>query len=120
MLKFIKKYLVFILTGSFSFILAACYGAPIKTSHFATVNTNDEEGNPIKGLKVSLNINGENLNSYISNEDGIVEFENIFLNDTTDYVVRIEDIDGEENGGLFTPEEFTLNKSDYYVINLKK
>ena len=120
MLKFIKKYLAFILTGSFSFILAACYGAPVEMAHFATVKAKDGEGNPIQGLKVSLNLDGENQSSSFTNADGVVDLHNVFLNDTTEYIVSIEDIDGKENGGEFELQEFAINENPYYEVKMKE
>ena len=101
MLKFIKKYLAFIITGSFSIILAACYGAPVEIGNFSSVKTQDGDGNPIKDLKVSLSIDGENQSTQFTNIDGIVDIQDVFLNDSIEYIVKIEDVDGDKNGGEF-------------------
>ena len=57
MLSIFKKPLAYILTGSFSFILAACYGAPVDYTYKA-VKTIDKTGNPLSNLKVELRNNG--------------------------------------------------------------
>ena len=120
MLKFIKKYLFFFITGSFSIILAACYGVPEEIGNFSTVKAKDGDGNPIKDLKVSLSIDGENQNTQYTNIDGVVDIQEFFLNDTTEYVVKIEDVDGDKNGGEFEMQEFVLTDNPYYEIEMEK
>ena len=121
MLKFIKRYLAFIITGSFSFILAACYGAPMEIGRYSTIVASDGDGNPIEGLKVTLTLDGENKNSQYTNIDGVVDLENLFLNDSINYIVKLDDIDGEKNG-VFQTKELPLDKGGdaRYEINMEK
>ena len=120
MKKHLKRYLAYILTGSFSFILAACYGPPVEMGHFVDVNTKDDEGNPIKGLKVEMNLNnGEQTVTEYTDENGQAYLDNIFLEENNEYVVTIEDIDGEDNGGLFQPKEFKIDETSSYDIEME-
>lgn len=119
MKNFLKKSLAYILTGSFTVILAACYGSPISMDYTKTIKATDENNNPISGLKVTLKKNNTDIDSSLTNSYGTVDFTNVNY-DTIGYQIKIQDVDGEENLGSFKDTLFDLNSNTYYEIKLKK
>lgn len=71
----------------------------------------DSQGNPIDSLLVSITNQEKNISDqfYISADDG--KFERIYTLDTAKaftYIINVEDIDGENHGGAFKPQNKTL------------
>ena len=118
MIRLLKKIMTFVITGSVSVILAACYGVPVDEMYYKMVKTADNEGNPIKGLRVVLRENQQGVDTFTTDEYGQIQFE--LLDYTADYSVIIEDIDGEENGGEFKTKEIEISKDHFYDITLEK
>jgi FlaG/FlaF family flagellin (archaellin) len=119
MLRIIKKSLAYILTGSFTIILAACYGTPVEMEYTKTIKTTDDNENPIAGLKVTLSQNGTKIDSATTDNAGFVDFYDVYT-DNQDYEVSIQDVDGNENLGIFKDSVFDLNSESYYNIKLNK
>ncbi|HBS86656.1 MAG: hypothetical protein A2W91_11560 [Bacteroidetes bacterium GWF2_38_335] len=70
MIKLFKKSLVFIVTGSFTVILAACYGSPQKASAFnKTPGLNNSkkaiEGLVLKNVEYLTGVDEEKANCFI-------------------------------------------------------
>ena len=54
-MRFIKKLLQFLITGSFTFIIAACYGAPVSYGEAQVKLRVVDKGNePVAGLMVNI------------------------------------------------------------------
>lgn len=114
MIRIFKKQISLLLAGSFSVVLAACYGAPVDMQDSLALKTLDSNDNPIEGLKVSLKNNDYIVETSYTDADGQVLYPN--LNSNTTYKVNIEDVDGELNGGLFIFKEIDI--TDNYNINV--
>ena len=114
MKNFIKKPLNYILTGSFSIVFAACYGAPVDLESPKLIKVTDDFNIPIEGLKVNVYENRLNINSGYTDKGGSVEF-NVEQKDKYNYKVTIEDVDGEENGEhrYFYPNGNIKMQGDY-------
>lgn len=119
MLKLLKKPLTFLLTGSFSVVFAACYGAPMNLENPKLVKAKNESNDAITGLKVSLFENRLLLDEQFTNENGAVEFY-FTQRDKYNYTALIEDVDGEENLGNFRSEEVNLTDDSFIEIKLEK
>jgi putative lipoprotein (rSAM/lipoprotein system) len=97
MLRFIKKSLLWIVSGTVSVILTACYGVGSMAECFSKkITITDSEGNPIKGLEVTMVDDGGNQNRVFTDESGEVEMH--FCTDYSNVTVEIFDVDGAENG----------------------
>jgi len=117
MMQLLRKPLNYILTGTFTIVFAACYGAPVEMQSKKTIKTQANNGNPIPGLKVSLKANSAVLQDKQTDNLGLVDFYD--LNPVDKYSVVIEDIDGDANGGNFEMKEITLADQDYYEVEMK-
>ena len=89
------------------FIEPPMYGTP-SADYIFEVKVTDEAGNPIPGIQVTP-LSGETAEyaypagkPVMTDENGIVSGRINVFPDT--FMVGIEDIDGEENGGTFAPE----------------
>ncbi|OQY05760.1 MAG: hypothetical protein B6I20_00595 [Bacteroidetes bacterium 4572_117] len=119
MISFFKKPLHYILTGSFSVVFAACYGAPMNLENPKLIKATDGNSTPIKGLKVSLFENRLNINEAYTDQDGSVEFY-VQQKEMYDYEVTIEDVDGEENGGEFINKDVNVTETSFVEVVLEK
>ena len=120
-LKF-KKQITFLFAGSFSMVLAACYGMPVDMEYQKTVRTVNELNEAIPGLQVQLTNNGERIFEDITDEYGDVNYSDLKETESeNDYKVIINDIDGEENGGLYETQVIDLDDtSNYYEVKMLK
>ena len=110
-LQYWKKLLYFLITGSTSLFIAACYGMPAGFSDLGswTVKTRDKENKPIEGLEVTvLQYAGDAqvpVTADLAQTDstGTAVLYMAIYDKNVDYrhEAVIRDIDGEENGGLF-------------------
>jgi len=117
MLSILKKPLNFILTGSFSVVFAACYGAPVELENPKTVNAKNSNNEAITGLKVQLFENRNPIDELYTDENGTVEFyptQKAGYN----YSAVIEDIDGKENGGEFETQEIDVTEKNIVDVVL--
>ena len=101
------KILKFLITGSFGLILAACYGV-VMTFDKLQVFVQNTSGEPIPGLKVNLIDDGDSIGEAYTDAAGRALF-----NDTGDEV-RIQDVDGPQNGS-YIDEEKEIDAGDGYV-----
>ena len=96
--------------------VVAEYGCP-HTEFKINARVVDSEGNPIKGIKVSVSgdpdFTYEELNSLTTKTDDkgeLTESEFTGFSSTDPFTMRVEDIDGEANGGEFAVKDIELNK----------
>lgn len=117
--QFIKKYLSYLLTGSFSVVFAACYGPPMDLENPKHINAKDNNNQAIPGLKVTVFENRKQINELYTNESGEAEF---YLAQKDKYVYRavIEDVDGIENLGEFQSTEVNLTEESLFELKLEK
>jgi hypothetical protein len=122
----LQKTLRFMVTGSSALVFAACYGAAMdprddlentdmtdadctnQEQMLTVVNTSQQ---PIPNLQVSLLIDGIETDGFQTDQAGQVWI-NYCYNDQSHYSVRVEDVDGSENLGLFARQEVDLNAND--------
>ncbi len=119
MKSFIKKPLNYLLTGSFSVVFAACYGAPVELENPKLIKATDDTNLPIQGLKVTVFENRLNINEGFTDKDGSIEFYMV-QKDKYNYKVTIEDIDGEENGGDFASKDVSISENSFVEVVLDK
>jgi hypothetical protein len=106
-----KKILYFIITGSTSVFIAACYGIPLNIKDLGPwkIRAVDSQNNPIQGLKVTIR---QYSNNYpvpdtidVATTDTIGSMYTHLQVEEQSTTVRheaiISDIDGTENGGKF-------------------
>ncbi len=114
MLSLIKKSLIWIVSGTASIILTACYGPPTDPACFVQLKTVDPNNDPIPGLAVSRAEYGQD--SYTSS-DGIAYLDGACH---ADIVVTITDVDGAENGSFLTKtvglSELNVDEQGVYVV----
>ena len=115
----LKKSFTYLLTGSFSIVFAACYGAPLDLQNPKLIKAKDVNNQPIKGLKVTLFENNKPLSEQFTNEQGTVE---IYFkqNEYANYSAKIEDVDGIDNLGEFTTSSVDLYKASVFELNIQK
>ncbi len=114
-----KKSFTYLLTGSFSIVFAACYGAPLDLQNPKLIKVKDDNNLAIQGLKVTLYENRKPIGEQFTNLDGSAEFY-FAPKDKYNYSAKIEDVDGVENLGLFNTTEVNLNKESFIELNLQK
>ncbi len=119
MFNILKKPLNYILTGSFTIVFAACYGAPVSLENPKTINAKNSNNEAIEGLKVQIFENRNPIDELTTDEDGSVEF-NLSQRTNYHYSVVIEDKDGEENGGDFAPQEIDITNENLIDVVLKE
>lgn len=118
MINLLKKPINYILTGTFTLVFAACYGAPVEMDNTVTVKTISTDGEPIKNLKVSLkNTNNESIVDNQTDDYGMTDFYE--LENPTSYKIYIEDIDGDANGGEFATKEIDITEETYYNVSME-
>ena len=119
MLNILKKPLNYILTGSFSVIFAACYGAPVELENPKTVNAVNSSNQAIEGLKVQLFENRNPIDELYTDENGSVEFYHT-QRDGYHYSALIEDVDEDENEGEFETQEIDITEENIVDVVLKE
>jgi len=119
MLELFKKPFTYLLTGSFSIVFAACYGAPLDLQNPKLIKAKDDNNQPIKGLKVTLFENRQPISEQFTNEQGAVEIY-FTQKEKCTYSAKIEDIDGADNLGEFNTTDVNLNNESLIELNLQK
>ena len=125
-IKFFDKIIVLLL--GFSGVFSACddptdeygppypeYGMPNADYELKGVVTDKETSNPIPNIQVINQIYQEYGDTLYTNDKGEYAFDyNGILLENNTLRLKIEDIDGEENGGLFDTQEIdvTFTKDD--------
>lgn len=122
-----KKFIVFLLS-LLGFSITGChytekYGAPYAEFELKGKVT-DILDNPLNGIKV--NVQQENsyaIGEIYTDSQGNYFIKNeIFPDNNLEFKIKIEDIDGEENGGEFYTQiiTFPVKESDYIHESKKK
>jgi hypothetical protein len=111
-----KALLYFLITGSTSVFIAACYGMPYKEGSWI-VKVRDRQGAPVKGIEVTFN-QYPDRNTFQPSEIAVDTTDDAgrailtyisYQNDDPDvYDARLHDIDSTGNGGVFA--DTTINK----------
>ena len=117
MIRKFKKQISLLFAGSFSMVLAACYGMPVDMQNDKSVKTVNEQNEAIPGLQVYLTNNGERIYEDFSDENGDVYYSHFEDDANNDYKVIINDVDGAENGGPYKTQVVDIvdSKDDYFV-----
>ncbi len=116
MIKKYRKYLAFLFAGSFSMVLAACYGAPVDMVNQVSVKAVNSKNVPIQGLKITLFNNNQAIETSTTNSDGEILYPYLKEDEENDYTLKIEDIDNEENGLYLSKDvDIVLDKYDYNI-----
>ncbi len=122
-IRFWKRILYFVITGSTSIFIAACYGMPMTYKYLGVwkISVEDSENTPIKGLEVKVlqyssgMEHPETLNVSTTDSLGEIETELHIWDEDLEYSHKalISDIDSTENGGFFqdTIVEYRNNNS---------
>lgn len=109
LIRYWKKILYFLITGSTSVFIAACYGVPygFYTIQDWIIRIRDENNEPIPGLKVSMvrynydesTVPFDTFDIRHTDSLGCAEF-HLHVGETAmyQYEAVIQDIDGEANG----------------------
>lgn len=125
----IRGFLQWIIGGTFTLVIAACYGSPSMgpnaTYGTAKVKLTDVDGKPVPGLQVDVmrpsfdNGNGgiaiamTNTNANRTDSNGLADYG---YDTRAAYIeVGIRDVDGTNNGGLFISTNVRL--TDYTGTN---
>lgn len=117
MLGIFRNPMAYILTGSLTFVLAACYGGPVEYRNTKVVRVKTTENTPIEGIKVTFKKDDSITKVMYTNEFGAVETGN---NSIDPNKVIIEDVDGEKNYGTFKIQELPITQEELYEITLVK
>ena len=110
-----KKILVFLLS-IIGISVVACYKyAAIVSSFELKGKVTDTLDNPIENLQITLQENGHLVEKTTTDETGNYYFLDGGFTDNTTVMVKVEDVDGEENGGEFATQiiTFPIKNSDY-------
>ena len=129
-MKKIVLFLISILGFSITSCIREKYGGPYANFELKGKVT-DTLDNPIKNIRVNIQENGNSIGGTFSDMEG-----NYFINshiedysiskdfpsDNSIIMIKVEDTDGEENGGEFTTQiiTFPMKKSDYIKEKEKK
>ena len=117
MIRKFKKQISLLFAGSFSMVLAACYGMPIDMQIDRSIKVINELNEAIPGLQVQLTNNGERVYEDLSDEYGYVYYSDLVENNDNDYKVIINDIDSTENGGTYKSQVVDIiNSDDDYIV----
>ena len=122
MLQKYRKRLSLLFAGSLTVVLAACYGVYVdRNESYIRFNTKDADNEPIKGLKTTISNDNNVLYTDTTDESGNVTISKKNIFNISESTLKIEDIDGEENGVLFKTQEINLNDSvNDYTITMEK
>ncbi len=121
MIRKFKKQISLLFAGSFSMVLAACYGMPIDMQIDRSVKVVNELNEAIPGLQVKLTNNGERVYEDLSDDSGYVYYSSLEENNDNDYKVIINDIDSTENGGIYISQVVDIVEyEDEYVVIMNK
>ena len=109
-MSYFKNILKAAATGSFTLMLAACYGVAYeRETSFGDVTVTDDDSNPIEGLKITL-VTDQFTQTELgrTTEKGELSWD---MDPDREYKLLIEDTDGEENGGTFVSKELDLENN---------
>ncbi len=96
MLKKLRSILHWIVTGSFTLLISACYGIPYDYSDITVTTVDDGNSLPIPDLQVTLHTNQIVIDSQTTDTSGRVFFP--AEQNGLGYEIIVDDIDGATNG----------------------
>jgi len=115
MLSFVKKSLLWIVSGTASVLLTACYGVMSVAECFnKKITVIDSAGNPIEGLEITFSDSSGNIDVTYSDKKGNADM--FFCTYSQRVKVRVVDIDGEKNGEFKENEIFISPDDDSHEI----
>ena len=114
MIRIFKKSIIFLVSGTFSIILAACYASQEEYTYYKKVHARTPDGQPIPGLKVTNIQNGEVVQTEFTDEAGIANMQR--NSSESGRVFKFEDIDSTQNLGHFESFEYLLDTLDVDTI----
>jgi hypothetical protein len=120
MIKFFRKSIAWVITGSFSMILAACYGAPANYTYYKYMKTTNPDNEPIPGLKVEPFEDGNPMTVVVTDDEGGFEIPIVEDQYNYNYKLIITDIDSTENLGHFITKQVDVNNVDGNIIMQEK
>lgn len=99
-----------LITGSFSLLIVACYGAPIDYSgNDIGVQAKDKNNQGIEGLEVSASLGGTLEQKTTTDSNGMA----IITNTTNaQYTLITQDVDGTNHGGPYSDQTNTAYSGD--------
>lgn len=119
-MKIFKKFLQFLLTGSFTLFMAACYGMPAGFGQGAlNVRTVNKNNIPLTGLRISYEEEGFS-DTQLTDEWGKAYFGVFDEPLQLDGVLTVEDIDDESNGGSFKSETIQVSGVNTLKVELEE
>lgn len=99
-------------------VLAACYGAPVDMENQVSVKAVNSKNIPIQGLQVTLFNNNQSIETASTNSDGKVFYPYLKEDEENDFTVKIEDVDGEDNGFYQTKDLDIISGKNGYSIEM--
>lgn len=130
LIKFWKRVLYFIVTGSTSVFIAACYGMPVNFNHLGnwTIKVKDTDNNPIEGLEVKILQYREGVSTPdtidVQKSDSLGESTHELYSWDDDVNYRHEalivDIDSLSNGGFYNDTIIKFDDSDTTIVNMRE
>jgi hypothetical protein len=120
-----KKIIVFLLSVigiSATSCITAMYGTP-EAEFELKGKVTDTLNNPIENIQIDIQLNDNYADRTSSNAKGNYELINHFSpHDNASITIKVEDIDGEENGGEFATQiiSIPIKDSDYVKDKRKK
>ena len=108
-----RRFIHFLAFGTFSLTgcFAAKYGMPADIDPYKGVKATTENGEAIKDLEVVL-LSGKDTIQKTKTDSGGEAVFNYVCDYNTDYFVKINDIDGENNLGNFQSQTAELTEPD--------
>ena len=133
-MKYLKKPIYWLITGSFTLIIAACYGPPIGSNNpnSKKLKVTDEQNQPIKDIVIALNqvytntgtnsqpVVATNLdNIKFTDSNGNAELTLPTYTGFGQYFIKISDIDGVSNRGDFLSTNLYVSLIDTNALTVK-
>ncbi len=99
-MRTISRFLLWLVTAALPVVIAACYGMAYRfTKSGHVVDSETKEGIP--GIKIACMVDGNETATDYTYDDGSFWLE---FNTACDHY-RVEDVDGEDNGGLYVARD---------------
>ncbi|HBS86657.1 MAG: hypothetical protein A2W91_11565 [Bacteroidetes bacterium GWF2_38_335] len=114
MIRLFKKSILFLVSGTFSIILAACYASQEPYTYYKKVHARTPDGQPIPGLKVTNTQNGVVVQTEFTDDAGIANMQRNTEAPST--IFKFEDVDSTQNLGHFESFEYSLDTLDVDTI----
>ena len=115
---FIKKLIKMLFAGTFTIIVAACYGVYMDYRNFL-FHVKNPQDEPIPGLSLKLIDTGNVVDQSWTGEYGdayLSAYVDYYGVGSTEYTVVIEDIDGPDNLGEFETVTMDVSGNDDTIV----